>query len=115
MLVGTAVVMSADLIQRTPVAAPRAADTGQTSERERHRSASPCHITDSSTTGLLHMDVLGALVQSAHSPAVVEGHAAGGDGHETKHQRHGEDHVIWRKIVQRTLQTLSAHPSILRS
>lgn len=43
----------------------------------------------------LWWDVLGALVQSADSATVVEGHAAGGDGHMTKGQRHGEGHVIW--------------------
>lgn len=49
-LVGTAVVMSAQLVQRTPVAAPDTADAGQTSEKH-HRSASPDHMTDGRVTG----------------------------------------------------------------
>lgn len=47
----------------------------------------------------MRLDLLGTLVQSAHSATIVEGHAAGGDGHVTKHQRDGEDHVIWRETV----------------
>lgn len=90
MLVWTAVVVSAQLIQRTPVTAPHTADTRQTPET--HTTA----LSVSSITGLdsdkrtapspCLRDLLGALVQSAYSHAVIEGHVARCDGHMTKHQ-----------------------------
>lgn len=102
-LAGTAGVMSTELVQGTPVTPPHAGDARQTSGKKNHprqhlRHASPAERLLSGCGAPGH--VLGALVQPAHGAAVVEGHAAGGEGHVSKHQGHGEDHVIWRKTVK---------------
>lgn len=89
-LVWTAVVVSAELIQRTPATAPHTADTRQTPETETTAfSISSITDLDSDTRTALSLclhDLLGALVQSAYSHAVIEGHIARCDGHMTKHQ-----------------------------
>ena len=97
-LVWTVLLVSAKLIQRTPVTPPCSADTSQTPETHiiiRIIAIFLCN--DWLLLGVL----LGALVQSTHGSTVVEGHVSCGDADVIEHQGNRQDHVICRQKVTR--------------